>query len=377
MSLNNNDACDDYVLTIDELRAEAAQLQEQREWIQNETLRLQGESLRLQGESQLLGQTSETLAEERQAMDRRAARAERMTRLENLVESLARSQQSSQTARPPPATTTANPTLPPNDPAQTNYTLSGERRRQMKNPEPFSGERGTLQRFLDQLELHFDSQDPLFATDDGKIRWSLSFMSGKVTDWAGPLLRAKRNNPQSPPAELASWEAFEQALRDLYGVTDEARQAEARLHRLTQTGSASEYSSKFMQLRMLLPSWTDGPLISIYERGLKASVQRALLPLGPRPTTLAQMMRNAVNVDNLDFQFRQDHRGTHTPLTDPDTMDLSAIDVRAQRTTGPRGQLTPEERKHRFDNNLCFRCASPNHRAGNCTVTRPGDSPKN
>jgi hypothetical protein len=370
MATNSNDAPGEYVHTIDELRAEAKRLHEQTQWIENETLRLQVESQRL-------GQTSESLAKERETMDRRTEQEERTARLEKLVESLLLGQQPSQTPHPLPTITIANPTPPPNDAAQTEYILSGERRRQMKSPEPFGGERGTLQRFLDQLELHFDSQDPLFATDDGKIRWSISFMSGKVTDWTGPLLKAKRKNPLSPPAELASWDAFEQALRDMYGVTDEARQAEARLHRLTQTGSASEYSSKFMQLRMLLSDWSEKPLISIYERGLKTSVQRALLPLGPRPTTLAQMMRNAVNVDNLDFQFRQDQRSVHTPQTDPDTMDLSAIEVRTQRTKGPKGQLTPDERKRRSNNNLCYRCASPTHRASDCTVTKTGDSPKN
>ena len=43
-------------------------------------------------------------------------------------------------------------------------------------------------------------------------------------------------------------------------------------------------------------------------------------------------------------------------LTDQgDPMDLSA-------SKGPRKPFTPEERKYRFDNNLCFYCGQPGHR---------------
>ena len=40
-----------------------------------------------------------------------------------------------------------------------------------------------------------------------------------------------------------------------------------------------------------------------------------------------------------------------------------------------KGQLTPTERKHRMDNNLCLYCSKPGHRAIACTEPpnkRPG-----
>ena len=43
-------------------------------------------------------------------------------------------------------------------------------------------------------------------------------------------------------------------------------------------------------------------------------------------------------------------------------MDLSA-------SKGPRKLFTPEKRKYRFDNNLCFYCGKPGHKAMDHKIT--------
>ena len=50
------------------------------------------------------------------------------------------------------------------------------------------------------------------------------------------------------------------------------------------------------------------------------------------------------------------------PVDQNDPMDLSA-------SKGPKKLFTPEERKYRFDNNLCLYCGKPGHRVINQKIT--------
>ena len=50
------------------------------------------------------------------------------------------------------------------------------------------------------------------------------------------------------------------------------------------------------------------------------------------------------------------------PIDRNDPMDLST-------SRGPRKPLTPEERKYRFDNNLCLYCGKPGHRIMDHKIT--------
>ena len=53
---------------------------------------------------------------------------------------------------------------------------------------------------------------------------------------------------------------------------------------------------------------------------------------------------------------------TFAPTDQNDPMDLSV-------SKGPKKPFTPEERKYRFDNNLCFYCGKPGHRTMDHKIT--------
>lgn len=96
---------------------------------------------------------------------------------------------------------------------------------------------------------------------------------------------------------------------------------------------------------------------------------------------LSAMIALAIRVDNRIYENKRDkssigratppfqrYRRSNVPpattgLAPADGMDLDAMNSR-------RGPFTQAERDHRFQNNLCIVCASPDHRKFNCPKKR-------
>ena len=69
-----------------------------------------------------------------------------------------------------------------------------------------------------------------------------------------------------------AYENFENAIRQLYGNPNEVREAAQKLDKLSQTGSAAEYLSKFQQIASKI-HWDEPGLIHRFYQGLKEEVK--------------------------------------------------------------------------------------------------------
>lgn len=95
----------------------------------------------------------------------------------------------------------------------------------------------------------------------------------------------------------------------------------------------------------------------------------------PDPCTLDEAIRQAVKCDNRLFQRYQDRRSSssarqsaHTALTKVHDSYQGVEDMQIDATRFK--PLTPEEKKRRFEENLCLYCGEPGHKAGSCPKKR-------
>ena len=93
---------------------------------------------------------------------------------------------------------------------------------------------------------------------------------------------------------------FETSLEQIFGNTDEEREAERQLKKLRQTGSAAQYTAKFRQLMVRVP-WNTAGFMSQYFEGLKREVQKELYK-EDRPDDFTTFTTSAIRIDNSQYR---------------------------------------------------------------------------
>jgi hypothetical protein len=125
-----------------------------------------------------------------------------------------------------------------------------------------------------------------------------------------------------------------------------------------------------------------------FRKNLNPSLHQKIIQITPQPTTLAALIDKARDLDqnwHLYGSAQTSFRGSQGPRRNPsaqiwevNTGEAPNAEINATQTKGKfqhRGRLTPGERKHRMDNNLCLYCGKPGHKAIECKAPpnkRPG-----
>ena len=233
-------------------------------------------------------------------------------------------------------------------------------------PSPFDGTRSTCRGFLLQIKNVFAMHPHRYSSDRTKIGLIGSLLIGDALLWYIPL--AEHDNEI-----LEDFERFEEAFRACFDDPDRERVAANKLVMLRQSNRpVVSYISEFRRYASDL-TWNDPALMEQFRRGLSDEIKDMLLNF-PKPRTLDEIIKFAVDCDNRLFERRQERRQqrsasipTHTPrqVSTPTMPPDSAIPMEI----GPsrrRGPLSDAEKDHRRRANLCLYCASPNHMVRNC-----------
>jgi hypothetical protein len=238
--------------------------------------------------------------------------------------------------------------------------------------------------FLNHCRINFQTQPSRFLTDHSKIFYTIGYLRGSAFELIEPYLDEARHLER--PTWLNTFATFADHLNNAFGIVDEAQQAERRLRNLQQTGSASQYYTRFLALASLL-DWDDHALRSQFYFGLKPHIKDDLAH-HERPTTLTALKDLAIRVDNRlfeRFQERKEERSTvsnpsnppprftapaqprifapRMPATGPTPMDIDAL-----TSPPPRGPLSAQEKQRRRQLNLCLYCGQPSHMAYACPL---------
>jgi transposase InsO family protein len=262
--------------------------------------------------------------------------------------------------------------------------------RSVKLPQPefFDGTRSKLRGFLTQMEMQLRMNSQIVNEDD-KVVFVSTYLRGQAFEWFEPFIREyqekedKDDWSDTTKEIFRTYTAFKKKLEQTFGDIDAVRSAERRLRRLKQTGSASTYAAEFQQVISHL-DWDEDAYIAIFEDGLKDDVKDELVRV-ERPKTLSDMVATTVRMDNRLYErylqrkeTRQWRSQGQRPFGHQRRHDNRRPNNQRSRTThdndpyGPRpmeldaARLPAEEEKRRKDNNLCFNCGKPGHRAREC-----------
>uniref|UniRef100_A0A3B1K949 CCHC-type domain-containing protein n=1 Tax=Astyanax mexicanus TaxID=7994 RepID=A0A3B1K949_ASTMX len=207
----------------------------------------------------------------------------------------------------------------------------------VSKPEIFDGDPGKCSGFLLQCAVFFSNSPP--TTDNAKIGFIISRLSGKALEWAtsnGELLLALKQG-QKPVASYA------------------------------------------LEFRTLAAGsgWNNAALINVFRCGLNPDIQRELA-CRDDSLTLDQLISLSIRLDQLlSHRPKTSSRTQHTPVTLPRTSTPEKAALSAPEPMDiQKTRLTPEERQRRIQLHLCLHCGEAGHFKAECgLLTRPVKAP--
>lgn len=258
----------------------------------------------------------------------------------------------------------------------------------INKPETFSGDSRDLQAFLAQVSMYTDLQPRAFASDANKIIFAGSFLREAALGW---WVSVYTQFPK--PDYLKQWDLFADELERVFGRTDREAEAAEKLFRLKQTGSASEYYTKFLQYKVET-GWNEEAQVFAFKKGLKPEVRTALATILDEPDTLPELADIVIRLDRRLYENRKEQRksdpkehsekssynsrfkSSNRPVRVPvaTTQEVRSTTHRTYETR-PHPQLTAEQKQERRDKGQCIICASPDHYARECPKRKTGTPP--
>jgi len=275
-----------------------------------------------------------------------------------------------------------------------------------------------LNHFLFQCRLFFCANPSQFSTDEEKINFALTYLSGVAQDWFEVALQQEDLSYTQP--WLSTWHLFVDKLRVHFGLSDPVGDAANLIDnlRMKPRDKIATYNVEFMRYAVQL-NWGDLVLCHHFYQGLPNRLQD---PIANReqgkPNSFQAMYQLAITFDNCYWE--QNRKRDRFWNTEKDTVDShnrrqgkttqyaafsqNSIPSRPQSSTAPPqtapsqnslkpprasfsiakspslstphvdlsdklgrdGKLNGNKRKRYIDNNLCLYCGLKDHKVDGC-----------
>lgn len=282
----------------------------------------------------------------------------------------------------------------PNIAATTYHTDSIPRsgRHFMKPPEYDGKNRTYCSTFISHLNLYIKGNPAEFPDDTSKVTFAASYLRDAAFRWFEPHLLQEHSQL------LYDYNLFLEELERNIGDPDKGRTIIRAIRSLSQTSSASAYTSEFTRLSAYLSDWGEQALMSQYYDGLKDDVKNAMAFADRDFESVAEMSNFAIRMDNRIYERRLDsrrsqtsnrpsqthskpsqtqHRQSQPPPRNPASgqyqarsnpvSSSSSTDMDLDAARNKRFQpLTEVERQRRMQQRLCLYCAESGHILANC-----------
>jgi len=251
----------------------------------------------------------------------------------------------------------------------------------VNKPAEFSGKLSEYSTFISQCLLIFSMCPISYAHDEQKVLFVISYLAGTPRSWARSILDDQNHPYRKNFAE------FKRALDAMYADRNLKQRAKDKLGHLEQTKSVASYSAEFQQTIAPL-NLDDDSKQSMFYKGLSSGIKKALIYFSPAKT-FDELLEQCVSLDQRQYALRQEEKfaeksskphpkssgnsSNNSKKPGPPNHSQSGSTPKYKQPSqsdGPYEPLSEDERKHRRENNLCFRCGLSEHRIGGCPLSK-------
>ncbi|KAL0192337.1 hypothetical protein M9458_010633, partial [Cirrhinus mrigala] len=278
-----------------------------------------------------------------------ATHQQQLNQLTTLTEELVKTLQALRTPSAEPAASQHNL------PIQTVILPSTTTSTRLAFPDKFDGTPSKCKGFLLQCSMFVNQQPALYPSDNSRIAFVCSLLSGRALEWATAVWSEDR-------VVFPTFTDFLRNFREVFEHPADGKAAGEQLLRLRQgKNTAADYALTFRTLAAQT-RWPDDPLKLLFRKGLNAELQSELA-CRDEGRSLAQFIDLAIRVDNLLRSRRP--RLAFTP-----SVSVSAPQPENEPMQLGVTRISLEERERRIQANLCLYCGLPGHMRSSCP-TRP------
>ncbi|KAL0150720.1 hypothetical protein M9458_053943, partial [Cirrhinus mrigala] len=250
--------------------------------------------------------------------------------------------------RLPTAETAQSPTAAAAQPTSPAPPVASPR---LAYPDKFDGSPAKCKGFLLQCSLFVTQQPALYPTEESRIAFVCSLLTGKALDWATAVWDL--NRPTFP-----SFELFLRCFKEVFDYPEGGEGAGEQILTLRQgKTTAAEFALTFRTLAAQT-GWPDEPLKLHFRKGLNHELQ-AELACRDEGKSLDELINLAIRIDNL-IRSRKPTKDIPLQLS----MPASVPEHEAMQIAHTR--LSAEERERRQQLNLCLYCGKPGHMKASC-----------
>jgi hypothetical protein len=263
-------------------------------------------------------------------------------------------------------------------------------------PDPFHGGRNEdVEGFLVTLERYLKLSG---VREDQWVDYAASFLKNQADKW----FRVQIANYGENSRFALQFRAFKEEFLKQFKPMNALLTARDRIIQLKQTGSATAYTHRFLELKLEIHDMSEAEAKDKYMRGLKPHVtQKVRLE---NPTTLSEMIQTAQMFDEAVYSSRHaaGMYNRHSNAMDIDTMDQEPTDDmdeeesdqknseedsdtvnairhrsrpqrnfhkksrRTEHQTKPTKRMDANEKVKCMRNGLCFKCRKQGHLIRDC-----------
>jgi hypothetical protein len=242
-------------------------------------------------------------------------------------------------------------------------------------PDAFDGNPAKAKSFWNALENYYTLNDAVYTNEGQKVAAALTHfkMGTSAGDWASDRLATALG---ATPITYGTWAEFKTKFKEQFIPPQTQVESIQKIHNLPMGNREFNKWYQDWSMHARRANVDEQTRMYAFRKNLNQLLHQKIVQMSPQPNTMATLVQAARDLDKNWRMFAGPLRsGPRHPgiraLDDKPNTEINAFQGKPRK----RGKLTPEERKHRMDNNLCLYCGKPGHKAQDCRAP-PNRFPK-
>ena len=245
-------------------------------------------------------------------------------------------------------------------------------------PEAYDGKASSAIAFWNTLENYYTVNSAIYPDKKARIQSALTHfkLGTQAGEWASDQIAKAL---AASPTDYGTWADLKKDFKTQFIPPETQVDAIAKMHSLRMGNR--EFNDWFQEwsAHCRRANVDEGTKMYAFRRALNQALNQKLVNILPQPTTLDALVEKARDLDRnwriyaaplSDRSDRTPRRNSNAHVHEISGEESPNAEINATQNRGKfrkKGRLTPAERKHRIDNNLCLYCGKPGHRAITCT----------